>query len=163
MVEPSAKSIDVARRAQAIIVERQIGLSSIVANRVRDAEDLALVRASFPSYEIIAIPEDLTVTQSDREGRSPIDVDPRSWWRGCWRARRTPQPLEHPGQRGEVAPRGGLAPRALQRSRGQAPAPPSAHSLLRSQAHCALLSAHHRFNYVLFCRLTLKAPASPGR
>jgi CO dehydrogenase maturation factor len=78
VVEPSAKSIDVARRASAIIAERQIGLSLVVANRVRDAEDLALVRDSFPALEIVVIPEDPTVLQSDREARSAIDVDPDS-------------------------------------------------------------------------------------
>jgi CO dehydrogenase maturation factor len=78
VVEPSAKSIDVARRAQSIIAERQIGLSLIVANRVRDADDLAQVSSSFPGVEVVAIPEDQSVTRSDREARSPIDVDPDS-------------------------------------------------------------------------------------
>lgn len=75
VVEASAKSIDVARRALAIITERQIGLSVIVANRVRDEDDLALVRASFPAMEIFKIPEDPTVSLADREARSAIDVD----------------------------------------------------------------------------------------
>jgi CO dehydrogenase maturation factor len=75
IVEPSAKSIDVARRAQAIIAERQIGLSLVVANRVRDAEDLELVRRSFPGLEVIAIPEDPSVSQADREARSPVDLE----------------------------------------------------------------------------------------
>ena len=76
IVEPSAKSIDVARRAQAIIVERQIGLSLVVANRVRAVEDLAFVRESFPGLEIIAIPEDPSVSQADRAARSPVDTSP---------------------------------------------------------------------------------------
>ena len=74
IVEPSAKSIDVARRARAIIAERQIGLSLVVANRVHDAEDLLLVRSSFPGLEVIAIPEDPLVSQADREARSPLDI-----------------------------------------------------------------------------------------
>src|SRR5437016_775194 len=73
IVEPSAKSIDVARRAQAIIAERHIGLSLIVANRVQDAEDFALVRGSFPGLEVIAIREDPSVSQADRNARSPVD------------------------------------------------------------------------------------------
>jgi CO dehydrogenase maturation factor len=77
IVEPSAKSIDVARRAQAIIAERQIGLSLIVANRVHDAQDLALVRSSFPGLEVISIPDDPSVSQADREARSPVDLAPR--------------------------------------------------------------------------------------
>jgi hypothetical protein len=49
-----------------------------LAAAVRDAEDLALVRDSFPALEIVVIPEDPTVLQSDREARSAIDVDPDS-------------------------------------------------------------------------------------
>ncbi|GAC1317412.1 MAG: hypothetical protein NVSMB2_11090 [Chloroflexota bacterium] len=78
VVEASAKSIDVARRALAIITERQIGVSLVVANRIRDADDLALVHHSFPMLEIVAVPEDPIVSRSDREARSPVDVDPRS-------------------------------------------------------------------------------------
>ena len=78
IVEPSAKSIDVARRAQAIITERQIGLSLIVANRVHDGGDLALVRGSFRGLEVIAIPEDASVSQADREARSPLDTSPEA-------------------------------------------------------------------------------------
>lgn len=76
VVEPSAKSIDVARRASAIIVERQIGLTMVVANRVRDEADVELIRTSFPGLEVAVVPEDPLVIQSDREGRSPMDVAP---------------------------------------------------------------------------------------
>jgi CO dehydrogenase maturation factor len=76
VVEASAKSIDVARRAQAILVDRHIGPSMVVANRVRDADDLALIRASFAGFEVVAIPEDPMVSQADRDGRSPVEVAP---------------------------------------------------------------------------------------
>ena len=78
VVEPSAKSIDVARRASAIIAERQIGLALVIANRMRDPQDLELVRAGFPSFEIFAIPDDPTLSQADRDAQSPMDVNPAS-------------------------------------------------------------------------------------
>jgi len=76
VVEPSAKSIDVARRASAIIAARQIGLTMVVANRVRDAADADLIRASFPGLEVAVVPEDPSVSQSDREASSPMDAAP---------------------------------------------------------------------------------------
>ena len=41
-----------------------------------DGEDLALMQRSFPGLEVIAIPEDSTVSQADRDARSPVDVSP---------------------------------------------------------------------------------------
>lgn len=76
VVEPSAKSIDVARRAASIIAERQIGSSLVVANRVRDTADLDLIRASFPDLDSMWVPEDPSVSQSDRDATSPIDATP---------------------------------------------------------------------------------------
>jgi CO dehydrogenase nickel-insertion accessory protein CooC1 len=76
VVEPSAKSIDEARRASAIITERQIGLCLIVANRVRETADVDLIRASFPGLEIAVVPEDASVSRSDREAPSGIDIAP---------------------------------------------------------------------------------------
>jgi CO dehydrogenase nickel-insertion accessory protein CooC1 len=74
VVEPSTKSIDVARRASEIIRERHIGMLLAAANRVRDDADLKLVRESLPGLEIAAVPDDARITQADREGRSPLDT-----------------------------------------------------------------------------------------
>jgi CO dehydrogenase maturation factor len=76
VVEPSAKSVDVARRAGAIIVQRNIGPMLVVANRVRDAADLELIRAALPGQEVAVVPEDPAISQADREARSPIDTAP---------------------------------------------------------------------------------------
>ena len=73
VVEPSVKSIDVARRAAEIIRERHIGMLLAAANRVRDDADLKRVRESLPGVEIMVVPDDLRITQADREGRSPLD------------------------------------------------------------------------------------------
>jgi CO dehydrogenase maturation factor len=76
VVEPSTKSIDVARRASEIIRERRIGMLLVAANRVRDDVDVALIRESLPCVEIAAVPDDALITQADREGRSPVDTAP---------------------------------------------------------------------------------------
>jgi CO dehydrogenase nickel-insertion accessory protein CooC1 len=76
IVEPSAKSIDMARRAAAIIAERKIGMVLVAANRLRSEQDVELVRTGLPGADILAVPEDPRVAQADREARSPIDVAP---------------------------------------------------------------------------------------
>ena len=73
VVEPTTKSIDVARRASEIVRERGIGMLLVAANRVRDNGDLELVRKSLPGVELTAIPDDAGVTEADRQGRSPVD------------------------------------------------------------------------------------------
>ena len=78
VVEPSAKSIDVARRAAAIIAERGIAPTLVVANRVRHPRDLELIRAALPDQEVAVVPEDPAISQADRVGRSPIDTAPDS-------------------------------------------------------------------------------------
>ena len=74
VVEPSAKSIEVARRASEIIRDRRIGMVVAAANRVRDDADLDLVRQRLPGLEITAVPDDERITRADREGRSPLDA-----------------------------------------------------------------------------------------
>ena len=76
VVEPSTKSIDVARRASEIVRERRIGMLLAVANRVRDDGDVKLVRESLPGLEVTAVPDDPRITLADREGRSPMDTAP---------------------------------------------------------------------------------------
>ena len=76
VVEPSAKSIDVARRAAAIIAERTIGQLLVVANRVRAEEDLELIRAGLPGIETVGIPDDPAIVQADREAHAPFETGP---------------------------------------------------------------------------------------
>jgi CO dehydrogenase maturation factor len=73
VVQPTAKSIEVARRV-APAASRKARVV-IVANRVRDDDDLALIRAAFPDEEIAVVPDDEAIAAADREGRAPIDVD----------------------------------------------------------------------------------------
>ena len=76
VTEPSAKSIEVARRAGEIIAERKIARTLVVANRVRDAADLELIRSALPGTEVVMVPEDAEVMRADRDGLSPIDLAP---------------------------------------------------------------------------------------
>lgn len=78
ITEPSAKSIEVTRRAAAIIAERKIGPTLIVANRVRDDRDVQLIRDGTGAADAWPIPDDLAVTRADRDGRSPLDAEAES-------------------------------------------------------------------------------------
>ena len=76
VVEPVPKSIEVGRRAVAACTEKNIGRVVIVANRVRDADDLAVIRAAFPDGEIAVVPHDLAIVEADRIGAAPLDLFP---------------------------------------------------------------------------------------
>jgi CO dehydrogenase maturation factor len=78
MAEPSPKAIEVARRAVALARERSVGQVLVLANRVRDAEDLDMVRQALSGEEIFAVPEDRAIEDADREAVAPIDVAPGS-------------------------------------------------------------------------------------
>src|SRR5205823_4357061 len=59
VTEPSAKGIDVARRAAQVGVARARVI--VVANRVREAQDLAAIEAVLGTYELIAVPDEPVV------------------------------------------------------------------------------------------------------
>ncbi len=74
IVEPTPKSIDVARRARDLAKERSVGPVRFVANRVRDDVDRALLLSSLGVIGT-EIPEDEAILNADRDGRSPVDAD----------------------------------------------------------------------------------------
>ena len=74
VTEPTVKSIDVARRAAGTASAQAEVI--VVANRVRDEADFDAISAELSDYEILIVPEDPAIAESDREGRAPIDVDP---------------------------------------------------------------------------------------
>ena len=78
IVEPTPRSIDVGQRAVLVASERTQGRIIVVANKVADSEDEARVRAAFDNHHVLTIPLDPVVIAADREGASPIDVDPQS-------------------------------------------------------------------------------------
>lgn len=74
VAEPSAKSIDVARRAAT--TARMKAEVIVIANRVADEADLEAIEAGLGEYEIVVVPEDPAIAEADREGRAPIDFGP---------------------------------------------------------------------------------------
>jgi CO dehydrogenase maturation factor len=76
VANPTAKALEVARRAVEIAADKTEVI--VLANRVRDEEDLDAIRAVIPDHELIVIPEDATIASADRDGVAPIDLDPDS-------------------------------------------------------------------------------------
>lgn len=75
VAQPTAKSIEVARRAVELAADRAPRVV-IVANRVRDGADLAaIVAAVGEDRELVVVPEEPAIAQADRDGRAAIDVD----------------------------------------------------------------------------------------
>lgn len=77
VAQPTAKSLDIARRAVEMAADKT-ARTIVVANRVRDDEDLAVIRAAVGDCEMIVVPDDEAIAQADREGLAAIDVDPDS-------------------------------------------------------------------------------------
>lgn len=77
VAEPSAKSVEVARRAVRVAgsmgVQRVLG----VANRSSNGDDAARL-ADALGIEVVAVAEDPAVERADQLGRAPFDVDPSS-------------------------------------------------------------------------------------
>lgn len=77
IAEPSAKSIEVARRG--IEIASRAGARVVpVANRVRDDDELEAIRAGIGQQEVFVVPDDAAITLADRKGMAPIDLDPQA-------------------------------------------------------------------------------------
>ena len=76
IVEPTPRSIDVGQRAVLVATERQQGNVTIVANKVANDEDADRIRSAFSEHEVVTIPVDPAVVKADRQGASPVDIDP---------------------------------------------------------------------------------------
>jgi CO dehydrogenase maturation factor len=76
VVEPTAKSLEVARRAADLVQQRQLGRVIVVANRTQDADDLARIRAALPGFEVMAVPDEPAIISAERRGESPLDSAP---------------------------------------------------------------------------------------
>lgn len=75
VAQPTAKSLNVASRAVDLATDRGARMI-VVANRVRDDEDLALIRAAVgEDVEMVVVPDEPAIALADREGRAAIDVD----------------------------------------------------------------------------------------
>jgi CO dehydrogenase maturation factor len=75
VAQPTAKSLNVASRAVDLASDRGARMI-VVANRVRDDEDLALIRAAVgDDVEMVVVPDEPAIALADRDGRAAIDVD----------------------------------------------------------------------------------------
>lgn len=78
VAQPTAKSLDVARRAIDLAEDRGARVV-VVANRVRDESDLTAVESALRGeHELVVIPEDPAIAAADRDGLAPFDVAPGS-------------------------------------------------------------------------------------
>ncbi len=73
VVEPTAKSLDVGRRAAELVRESGVGRVVVSANRVRDEEDRARVLAAFPDVDVFFVPDDPAMVAAERRGLAPLD------------------------------------------------------------------------------------------
>lgn len=76
VVETNPRSLEVGRRAVELARERGLPDLLIVANRVRDAADLALVAEALPGEVVVAVPDDPAILEADRAGAAPLDTAP---------------------------------------------------------------------------------------
>ena len=76
VVEPTLRSIDVARRALAVADEHDQGQVVVVANKVAGDDDRARIDEVFGDRVVVVVPEDATIDIADRLGVSPVDHEP---------------------------------------------------------------------------------------
>ena len=77
VAQPTAKSLNIARRAVEMTDDRG-GRVIVVANRVRNDDDLAVIREAVGDCEMVIVPDEPAIATADREGRAAIDVDPHA-------------------------------------------------------------------------------------
>jgi CO dehydrogenase maturation factor len=76
VVEPTAKSLEVGRRAAESVREAGLGRVVVTANRVRNDEDAARVREAFPGLDAVLVPDDPAIVEAERRGLAPLDAAP---------------------------------------------------------------------------------------
>ncbi len=74
VVEPTAKSLEVGRRAADLVRESRLGRLVVAANRIRDDEDVTRVAAAFPGLELVLVPDDQAIIDAERRGVAPLDA-----------------------------------------------------------------------------------------
>ena len=83
VVEPTPRSIDVARRALTVAADKKQGRIIVLANKALDDGDGAMVADGLADHSerydhLIVVPHDVTVDLADRQGISPVDLDAAS-------------------------------------------------------------------------------------
>lgn len=74
VVEPTAKSLEVGRRAAEVVQGGGLGRVVVTANRVRDDEDVTRVRAAFPGLDPVLVPDEPAIVAAERAGQAPLDA-----------------------------------------------------------------------------------------
>jgi len=76
VAQPTAKSIEVARRA--VRIASTTSRVMLIANRVRSNADVELIRegVAWEGGDIVIVPDDPEVARADEEGLAPIDAAP---------------------------------------------------------------------------------------
>lgn len=81
VMEPYFRSMETARRAVDLARELEIGRVGVVANKLRDSEDMEAIAAFCESNGLpllAQIPYDESLVRSERSGSAPIDYDDTS-------------------------------------------------------------------------------------
>jgi len=78
VVEPTAKSLEVGRRAADLVTDTDLGRLVITANRVRDERDVERIAAIFPDAQLVLVPDDQEIVEAERRGIAPLDAAPDS-------------------------------------------------------------------------------------
>lgn len=74
VAEPTAKSIEAARRHAEVAAEKARVV--VVANKLAEAGDAARIGEALAGHELVEVPEDPAIARAELEGRAPIDVAP---------------------------------------------------------------------------------------
>lgn len=77
VAQPTHKSLTVAAKALQLAADRGVR-TVVVANRIRDDADLALVRETLGVHDCVVVPDDPAIARADEEGRAPLDAAPDS-------------------------------------------------------------------------------------
>ncbi|MDQ4131650.1 MAG: hypothetical protein M3179_00215 [Actinomycetota bacterium] len=78
VVEATPKSLEVGARAVGLARDKGVSRVVVVANRLRNDDDLATIQAAFSDCEIVPVPDDPRIIEADRKGVAPIDLDPET-------------------------------------------------------------------------------------
>lgn len=73
---PTAKAVEVARRALEMIREKNAGRALLVANRIACDEDRELLQDAFGAVAMTQVPEDTGVRDADARGVAAFDHAP---------------------------------------------------------------------------------------
>lgn len=76
VVEPSPRSIEVGVRAATAARDRRAGRVIVVANRVREGDDLDAITSALGGAELVIVPDDPAIVEADRQGVAPLDLAP---------------------------------------------------------------------------------------